>query len=1169
MSFRFVIGRSGTGKTTLFLDEIKEKLENDPNGHPILYIVPEQMTFLSEYQLINTSGITGMIRAQVYSLTRLAWRVLQETGGMGRKRITSTGMNMLIRKIIEDHKEELKLFKKASDKTGFIQQIETVLTEFQHYCITPEELAEKKTDLAFGASTRVLADKLHDLELLYSKFIQGLEGKHVGTNDYLDLLAESIKDSSYLKDAEIYIDGFHSFTPQEYRVIEELTNHCKRVSIALVLDRPFKYGTMPDDLYLFRTTGETYSRLFELMRSNHIQIEDDVFLYQCKRFEEESLQHLQSQFEKRPHQPFTESPAIELKIAANRRAEIEGVAREIRRLVMEKGFRYKDIAILLRNEHEYHEMLETVFYDYDIPFFLDQKRTMLNHPLIEFIRSALEVVSSQWRYEPVFRAVKTDLLFPLNENLSKLREKMDRLENYCLANGIKGEQWTNSQKWTYKRYVGLEMENVPQTEEERELEAELNASRELVVAPLQKLAKRLKKAQNGRELCEAVYLLLEELEIPRKLEVRSLEVEKLGRLHAAREHDQAWDMVIGLLDEFVEILGEEPLSMTKFISILEAGLEAAKFSLIPPAIDQVSVANMELSRLSNVKVAFIAGLNDGVLPTSFENDGVFSDEDRTSLEEKGIKLAPSGKDLALDEDFVAYRAFTISSKQLYVSYPLANEEGKALLPSPYLKRIQGLFPEMKTSYEVSEPIELDFEEQLSYIYHPTTAIAYLSRQLQMKKRNYPIADFWWDVYNFFVEHPTRKIKARHILSSLFSSNKARKLSGETSQALYGKEILASVSRMELFHACPFSHFSAHGLRLHERDIFRLEAPHIGDLFHAALKWIANEIKHQNVEWRHLNHSECIKLAKDAVHQLAPKLLNQILLSTNRYFYIKRKLEQIIARATFILGQHAQSSGFDPIGIELAFGPFKDLPPLTFTLKNGTKMQLQGRIDRVDKAEDENGLYLRVIDYKSSARALDLNEVLYGLSLQMLTYLDIVITHAPQLIGTEAIPAGVLYFHVHNPMVDSEQNLPEDQIEKEILKQFKMKGLLLGQADVVQLMDTSLSSGTSDLIPAGLKKDGHLTSRSSAASREDFDSLQQYVRKLYKDSGEQIMDGQVSISPYKLNDRTPCQFCAFKPVCQFDPSQEENDYRLIPKRSVNNALAMIKEAVYENDHSNKA
>ncbi|MCJ7840388.1 helicase-exonuclease AddAB subunit AddB [Lederbergia sp. NSJ-179] len=1167
MSFRFVIGRSGSGKTTLFLNEMKEKLMNEPVGHPILYIVPEQMTFLSENQLIHTPGLSGMIRTQVYSLTRLAWRVLQETGGAGRNRISSTGINMLIRKIIEEHKDELKLFKKASDKAGFIQHLETMMTEFKHYCIEPEKLAEKKAEFAFGTSTRVLADKLHDLELLYKKFVQGLEGKYVGTDDYLNLLAESIEHSSYLRNAEIYIDGFHNFTPQEYRVIEKLMSHCKRVSIALMLDRPFKYGTMPDDLYLFRTTGETYSLLFEMARENGVQMEEDVFLYHSKRFEEDSLQHLQLQFEKRPHQPFNECPAIELKIATNRRAEMEGIAREIRRLVMEEGFRYKDIAILLRNEHDYQEMIETVFYDYEIPFFLDQKRTMLNHPLIELIRSSLEVISSHWRYEPVFRAVKTDLLFPQEPNLPTLREQMDRLENYCLANGIKGEQWTSPQKWTYKRYAGLELENVPQTESEKEIEAELNRSRLLVVQPLQRLSRRLKTAQNGRELCEAVYLFLEELDIPKKLEIRSIEAEKKGELNAAKEHDQAWDTVMGLLDEFVEILGEESFSVPKFISILEAGLEAAKFSLIPPALDQVSIANMEQSRLSSIKVAFVAGFNDGVLPTNFENEGVFSDEDRVKLEESGLKLAPNGKQLVLDEDFVAYRALVIARNRLYLSYPLANEEGKALLPSPYLKRIQALFPKMTTSYEVNEPTELELEEQFSYISHPTTAIAYLSRQLQMKKRQYPVADYWWDVFNFYMEHPQLKIKAKRILSSLFSRNKAKKLSDQTSRELYGEEILASVSRMELFHACPFSHFSTHGLRLHERDIFRLEAPHIGDLFHAALKWIATEIKHQHLEWGSLTNSECAKLAKEAVNQLAPKLFNQILLSTNRYFYIKRKLEQIIARATFILGQHAKSSGFNPVGVELGFGPFKDLPPLSFTLKNGTKMQLQGRIDRVDKAEDENGVYLRVIDYKSSSRALDLNEVLYGLSLQMLTYLDIVMTHAPLLIGTDATPAGVLYFHVHNPMVESEQSLTLDEIEKEILKKFKMKGLLLGDANVIQLMDTTLTSGTSEVVPAGIKKDGNLTSRSSAASREDFSALQHYVRQLYKKSGDRIMDGQVDISPYQFNDRTPCQFCAFKAVCQFDPSQGDNDYRHIPKRSVDDALAFIKEAAYENKHSN--
>src|SRR5690606_37554146 len=290
--------------------------------------------------------------------------------------------------------------------------------------------------------------------------------------------------------------------------------------------------------------------------------------------------------------------------------------------------------------------------------------------------------------------------------------------------------------------------------------------------------------------------------------------------------------------------------------------------------------------------------------------------------------------------------------------------------------------------------------------------------------------------------------------------------------------------------------------------------------------------------------------KGAVESLAPKLLNQILLSSNRHNYIKRKLEQVISRASFALSNQAKNSDFTPIGLELAFGPRNELPPLSFVLNNGTKMQLQGRIDRVDKAEDENGVYLRVIDYKSSNRAIDLTEVYHGLALQMLTYLDIVITHSSQLIGMDATPAGVLYFHVHNPMINSENMLSLDEIENELLKKFKMQGLLLSDANIIRLMDKSLESGSSNIINASINKDGSLSSRSKAntANPDEFKVLRKYVRNMYKKSGEKIMSGTVDINPYRLGNRTPCQFCAFKSVCQIDPSFENNQYRPIIRQS---------------------
>lgn len=1163
MSVRFVIGRSGTGKTRFVNEEITKKLIDEPNGLPIIYLVPDQMTFLSEYSLIKTPDLGGMIRTQVFSFSRLAWRILQETGGISRKHISSEGLNMLIRKIIEENKDELKLFKRAADKTGFIQHIEMMLTEFKRYCIHPDEIVQKQQEIENNNDGKALADKLHDLDLIYRHFDKMLEGKYLDSEDYLRLLAESIQHSVYLQNAEIYIDGFHSFTPVEYMVISQLMKTCKRVTIALTLDKP--YNNLPiNDLHIFRMTMESYSRLYELANENGTEIEDHVILTVPIRYTNDSLKYLEAHFEELPVLPYNGKPKLQLYQAVNRRAEIQAVAREIRELVRTGDYRYHDIAILVRNGHEYQEMLETCFYDYEIPYFIDQKRSMLNHPLIELIRSTLETINNFWRYESIFRAVKTDLLFPFNHQPERYREKMDQLENYVLAYGIQGAKWTSKERWIYRRLRGLDIKSVPQTDKEKEMEQEINELRSLITAPISKLSRRLSKGRNGRELCEAVYLYLEELEIPAKLEKLRMEAEEQGNLISAREHDQAWNAVIELLDQFVEILGEEEISLKNFATILDAGMEAMKFSVVPPAIDQVIVANLELSRLADIKAAFVIGLNDGVLPAKINEEGVLADSDREYLLEIGMKLSPSSKTKLLDEEFIAYKALTTPSQKLYLTYPIANEEGKALLPSPYVKKIKDMFPNVEEQIVVNDPSELMDNQQINYVTHPNATLAYLTTQLQLKLRQYPMADYWWDVYNFYFENPLQRKKAMNVLSSLFYENKAKRLTEDTSKNLYGETILASVSRMELFHACPFSHFATHGLKLRERDIFRLEAPDIGDLFHGALKWIADNLQKKGVSWANLTKEQCAYLAKEAVSFLAPKLQHQILLSSNRHHYIKRKLEQVIGRASQILSEHAKVSGFAPIGLELGFGPKAFLPPLTFTLKNGTKMELQGRIDRVDKAQDENGVYLRIIDYKSSARELDLTEVYYGLALQMLTYLDIVVTHSKNLIGTEGLPAGVLYFHLHNPIVKSNRILTLEEIDEEILKSFKMKGLLIEDTNVIKLMDQTLENGKSKIVSAEIKKDGSLSARSQVASEKDFSVMNHYVRSLYEKSGNDITSGVVDIAPYKLKKRTPCEFCSFKSVCQFDQSLENNEYRILNPEKQEDILTRIREEVTENE-----
>ncbi|MBM7579789.1 helicase-exonuclease AddAB subunit AddB [Jeotgalibacillus terrae] len=1129
-------GRSGTGKTDDIMQEITAKVKNNPSGDPILLIVPEQMTFQSEYRLALETG--GMVRVQVLSFTRLAWRILQETGGATRIHINHTGASMLVRKLISEQKDQMVMFGRAAGKHGFVSHVEKMLTEFRRYCVNPEDLLEKTAEIS-GTAPKALVDKLKDIERIYSGFDERLKDKYIDSEDYLRLLAEKISDSDLISQADIYLDGFHSFTPQEYLVIEKLLKSAKQVTAAVTAD------LSSTDPLLFRQTSDTVSQLKDISADTGEKAE--VITYgENKKYKGRGLSFLERSFETYGA-VYSEPADLTVIEAAGRRAEAEAIAREIRKLARNEGYRYKDIAVLSRNGEAYHEIIEPVFKDYDIPYFIDKKRTMLNHPLIEFIRSSLEVVTKNWRYEAVFRAVKTELFFPAESDHELLRSKMDRLENYVLAQGIHSYRWQH--EFYYKQFKGLDFVHQPQNEEEKMIQDDLNESRLMITAPMNNFEERLKKADTVHAYCEAVFLLLEELDIPMKLEQISHAAEEKGDVEAAREHDQAWDAVVELLDQFVEITGEDRMPLQEFSEILDAGMETLEFSLVPPAIDQVIIADLELSRLPAVCASFVIGVNDGVMPARMQDDGILAEDDRIFMERAGLKLAPGSREKLQDEDFIAYRAFTSPSEKLYISYPLADEEGKSLIVSPFIKKVSGMLPDHKTMLAVNDPVEAPGEQQLDYICHPLPTASFMTSQLQQLRKDYPVEDIWRDVYNFYVTDPLWKQESKRILSGLFYGNIAAPLSRETAEDLYGSSMMASVSRIERMNSCAFQHFSSHGLRLKERSIFRLDAPNIGELFHAALKWISEELLQKGISWKSLSQRQCAELANQAVSHIGPQLQYDILNSSNKYRYIAKKLQTVISRASFILSEHARAGNFEPLRVELGFGPGQELPPHSIQLSDGDTMSLQGRIDRVDHARSEGKVYLRVIDYKSSVRDLDFTEMYYGLSLQMMTYLDVALTNAARLVHTEAEPAGVLYFHLHNPVVKTKKTMSMQEMQDEYLKKYKMKGLVLGDEEVVRLMDMTLEEGNSSIISAGLKKDGTLRSNSKTASRDQFNDMRSHTRSMFKTAGDRIKAGDVSIDPYEYKKRTPCQFCSYRSVCQFDPALEQNQYRsLRPKKA---------------------
>jgi len=1157
MAVKFILGVAGAGKTYTCLEQVRKELTEQPIGDPLILLTPEQASFQMEYELLQRDELKGMLRAQALSFRRLAFRIMQETGGTALVPITDTGKQMLLYKLVHRLGEELQLFRGDQLQAGFIERLHSMLTEWKRYGVSSQQLQELVGQFTGSenndGSAQLLNKKLHDLSLLYRMMEQELTNKYVDAEDYLSLLVQGLPSSTFMKGSKLWVDGFHGMTPTEYEALAALMMHCDEITIALTLDRHYDPDEPLDELNLFYQTAETYQQIIRMATELALEVEAPVILERPPiRFASSpQLAFIESYYGKRKQyimpedEAKSERQALVLHAAANRRTEVEALARELLLHVREYGYRWRDMAIMVRNVASYSDYIELIFKQYDIPVFMDQKQKTLYHPFVEFIRAALETTVHGWQYDAVFRLVKTELLFPHDGSMP--REWFDILENYVLAAGINGWKWTDERQWRALATVSLDEDEDTAyviSDAAKEQLAIALAARGIIVPPMLKFAEKLDKASNIKMMCIALYELLEETGAAYRLEQWSVKEQKRGNLLMSRTHRQLWGNVMKLLDELVELAGEESVTAELFMGMVEAGLDALQLANIPPSLDGVVVGTMERSRLSNVKALFVLGVSDGVLPMVLSEDGILSEDERELLQAQGVQMAPSARRKLLDERFIIYNVLTKPSQRLWLSYPLADEEGKGLLPSEIIRQLRYQFPQLQLRTTAVEPKpSMVIAEQRSFLVHPNTAMTYLIANLRQWQAGEQLSPLWWDLYNWYALRPQYHPKLKSLLSSLNYDNIEGPLQLETAMGLYGANMRMSVSRVERFVSCPFQHFSIYGLRLKERKQYKLAAPDMGQLFHAALGKLANAL---GEGWGRLSPDKIQSHADDIVNELIPRLQSEILLSSERFKFIARKLKEIIMQAAIILGEHAARAHFNPIATEVDFGPKGAMPGLKIKLDNGRMMEIVGRIDRVDAASTEDGLLLRVLDYKSSSKALKLAEVIEGLSLQMLTYLDVLLTHGEAWLGKKVSPAGVLYFHVHNPLIQVSNGIGPDEAKEKILKEFKMKGLLTADTTIVRMMDTELESGHSKILPVAVKNDDSFYSSASVVSGMQWEQLRSFVRGKIKGICEQIGEGVVSIEPYQQGDRTPCQYCDYKAVCQFDPTLEGNQYRKLAK-----------------------
>ncbi len=1166
---RLLIGRAGSGKTAFSLEQIKKELQQGKGGPSLIYLVPEQAAFQGEYALVTTQGVKGSMRAQVLSFRRMAWRVLQETGGGRRLFIDDTGKGMVMRKILERKKSSLKIFRHAGDKPGIINELVRLYNELRRAGVSVfqlKEYADKQKQERSGNS--ILKEKLLEVTLILEEVEQELSTHYIDTEDYLLLLALKVPDSRFLQGSMVWVDGFYSFTQLEYLVLQALLRHVKELTVTLCLDRDYTPEEKVDELNPFYTTAFTCLQLQHLAARCGVPVEK-IMLPQGEgarlfRFKDNpALAYLESNWHCWPLLPFTEKERadefpLRLVAGTSRRSEVEAVAREIIALVRDKHFRYRDLAVIAHNLQDYGDLIAMVFRDYSIPFFLDQKKTILHHPLVEFIRSALEVINGNWRPDAIFRCIKSGFLYPVGADDTQIRRWRNRaakLENYVLAFGIKGTHWQQEEMW---RYTYKDKDTLEREEEELPDEASadsaflqrLDKTRKHLSKPLLKFQDALSSSSLVKDKVKALFGLLQDVSTVEHLQLAASQARQAGEMEKARSQEQVYRGIVNLMDQLVDLLGEEEVSNLLFARLIDVGLSNLSLGLVPPSLDQVLVGNLERTRTGEVRALFLLGVNNDVLPSRPEKGAIFTEKEREILEELGFEQAAGPRRQLLDEQFLIYMALTRAREKLWVSYALADAEGKALLPSLLINRLKYLFPTLteeliSTEYQEDTLDYVDAGRLLSFLSHPRRTLSSLAIQLGRWQKGESINPLWWDVYNWYARGNMEKETVKVFLSGLFYRNLEEPLSPQTSRSLYGSKLRSSVSRLERFRHCPFAYFSAYGLRLKERSRYRLEAPDTGRFFHATLRNVARALQARGKHWGDCSREELLTLVSTETAKLLPRLQQEILLSTSRYKHIAKKIEDTVGRSVLYLAEHDRRSLFKPFAVEITFGEGGEIPPLYYILPDGSRLELTGRIDRLDVARGEEGIaYLRIIDYKMSKMNLNLLEVWHGLSLQLVLYLEAALAHAREMLKVEVVPAGIFYFHVHDPLISGSSPLEEDAVKAELLKRFRLRGKLLADLVAVKLMDSELLSGHSQIIPAAINKQGELYGGKSLLTGDGLALLRRHVSSLVVETGRDILEGRVEISPVSLKQKRACRFCPYKAVCQFDLLLEENRFHIL-------------------------
>ena len=1029
---------------------------------------------------------------------------------------------MLIYSILSNKKNNLKFLGKSENN---IDMIMTQLTELKKHGVSLDNLETLKENI----ENTYLESKLNDIYTVYSQFQEKIKNNYIDENDSLTILKEQLDSTNMFDNTEIYIDEFVGFTKQEYDIIEKLLEKAYKVTISITSDELYKTKDASNDI--FYTNKETISKILKIAKDNNIKIEESVKQEEIYRFKNKELNHIEANLYNFPYKKFNENVTnLKLFLANNQYSEVENIARTIVKLVRDEGYRYRDIAIITKNIDTYSNLCKAIFNEYKIPVYIDEKRDLSQNILVKYLISILDVFSKNWTYDSVINYIKSGFT-----NISQ--EDIYLLENYALEWNVRGSLWYK-QDWNFR----------DADEKGEEQIAHLNELRRNIVDPLVKLKNNLSGKKSAKQISENLYKFFIENKIDEILAEKINKLNEAQEVSISAEYETSWKIIMQVLDEIVLVFGDENITFETYMQILKTGLGESKLGTIPMAQDEVTVGDVDRSRSHKIKIVFIIGLNDGMFPGTTKAEGFLNDADRQKILEKGIELAKGTVDRIYEDNFNIYKAFTTAEEKMYLSYSSSDMEGKSLRQSILVSRIKKIFTKLQE--------ESDIIQRKSEICTKQNTFEELLINLRDFRDGKEIDPIWFKIYNIFDNDTEWKPKLESAIKALSYTNVPEKITKENVEKMYGDVLKTSVSRLEQYSSCPFSYYLKYGLKLNEKETFNLEAVDTGTFMHDVIDSFFARLDEQEINIKQITDEEIEEIVTEIIQDKLNLNKNYIYTVSAKYKILAGRLKKVVTTSMKYIVQSIKQSEFEVFGHEMEFGGKGQYKPITVKTDDGKRVEIIGKIDRVDILKNPDGTYVRIIDYKSSIKNIDLNQVVSGLQLQLLTYLN------ETCKVEDFLPAGVLYFNLSNPSISSEKNMTDEEIENKIKQEFKMKGLILADVNIIRKMDTKIDeTGTSTIIPAGIKKDGEINNlKTSAISKEQFNYLQKYMNKLIKQISESILAGNIEVKPYyntKLK-TTPCTYCKYRSICRFDENSATNKYNYISNLNKDAILEMLKE-----------